>query len=61
MLLNLFSSSLFEINMNVSIVHFKKIQIKKEPSSTTEGHVRRGSLPEEESEVGAASFHLMMA
>lgn len=29
MLLNLFSSSLFEINMNGSIVHFNKIQIKK--------------------------------
>lgn len=59
MVLNLFSSSLFEINTNGSIVHFNKIQNKKEPSSTTEGHVRRASLTEEESEDGAASFHLM--
>lgn len=29
MVLNLFSSSLFEINMNGSIVHFNKIQIEK--------------------------------
>lgn len=38
-----------------------KFKLERAISSTTEGHVRMGSLTEEESEHGAASFHPMMA
>lgn len=61
MLLNLFSSSLFEINMNGSIVHFNKIQIKKSHPAPQKDMIGGGPLTEEESEDGAASFHLMRA
>lgn len=54
MVLNLFSSSLFEINMNGPIVHFNKIQIKKSHLAPQKDTLEGGSLTEEESEDGAA-------